>query len=371
VSIASDTPEPYDVDHSDKTRPHIIDTDVHETLTSTTKLLPYIDRQWRSYITDFRFTDGFVAGGNPYAYRGGNRMDWSRDFGPASESVEALRQHLFVEEKESLVILNGFFHVASIKAEYEFAAALASAYNDWQIAEWLDKEPRLRGSIHVTDHDPGAAVREIDRLGDHPQMVQVFLPTVTDRQYGEPHFHSIYEAARRHNLSVAFHHGSATQTVLGYSRYYAEWHVLAPPQAAMGQLTSLVCNGVLDKFDDLKFIFLECSLGWLPWAMRRLDQNIKECAPEVPWVKRLPSDSIRACVRMSTQPMGDVKPSDFVRLVEDVESDELFMFSSDYPHYDADGAVQTFPAAIGRQLQQAVLSGNAIKAYPRLEAVQL
>jgi uncharacterized protein len=344
----------------------VIDTDVHEVLRTADQLVPYMDEAWRSYITDYRFKDGFIAGGDPYVFRGGHRMDYSQEYGVAAESVEAMRLHLLEQARETVVIINGFFHVAAMRASYEFAAAAASAYNNWQIAEWLDKEPRLRGTIHVVAEDADAAVREIERLADHPQMVQIFLPSVTDRQYGHPHFHPIYEAAQRHNLPIVFHHGSETQTALGYTRYYGEWHTLAPAHAAQGQLASLVCNGVLDRFDGLNFIFLECSIGWMPWFLHRLDANVKECSAEMPWIKRLPSESIRANVRLSTQPMGDMKPSEYVRLIEDLGTNDMFMFSSDYPHYDADDALATFPDSIGAELQEAVLFRNALATYDRL-----
>ena len=36
--------------------------------------------------------------------------------------------------------------------------ALARATNDWQVAEWLDRDPRLRASIMLAPEDPVAAV---------------------------------------------------------------------------------------------------------------------------------------------------------------------------------------------------------------------
>ncbi|GAA4548293.1 amidohydrolase family protein [Pseudonocardia xishanensis] len=347
----------------------VIDSDVHERLSGTDVLLPYLAKPWHSYVTDYDFKSGYIKGGFPYALKGGDRLDWSTKYGPAAVSVEAMRHHLFEESDTSLAILNGFFHFSAMAASFEFATALASAYNDWQIAEWLDKEPRLRGSVHVVAADPASAVREIDRVAAHPGMVQVFMPTVGDRQYGDPYYHPIYEAAARHDLVVTFHHGAPTPTLLGYPRYFAEWHVLAAPQAAMSQLTSLVFNGVLDRFDGLKFLFLECSLGWLPWHMRRMDENLREFSTEVPWVRRLPSEAVRASVRLSTQPMGELKPSEYKRLVEELETDELFLFSSDYPHYDADDAAKTFPESLPDAMREAVLFRNALATFPRLSGV--
>ena len=42
---------------------------------------------------------------------------------------------------------------AGEQLDLERGAALASAINDWQTAEWLDPEPRLRASINVAYED--------------------------------------------------------------------------------------------------------------------------------------------------------------------------------------------------------------------------
>lgn len=96
------------------------------------------------------------------------------------------------------------------------------------------------------------AAREIDRLAEHPDVVQVFLPLINERQYGDPFYRPIFEAAAPNDLAVGFHHGSGTTTILGHPRNYIEWHTLAAPQSAMGQLTSLLFKGVSDLFRELR-----------------------------------------------------------------------------------------------------------------------
>jgi predicted TIM-barrel fold metal-dependent hydrolase len=277
-----------------------------------------------------------------------------------------MRKHLFEGEGISLAILNGFFYPSSIAGNFELAAALASAYNDWQIDNWLNKEPRLRGSIQIAVDDPEVAVREIDRIADHPQMVQVFLSLSSERQWGDPRYHPIYEAADRHGLAIAFHHSQVTRTLLGYPRHYIEWHTLAAPQAAMNQITSLIFNGVFDKFPNLKAAFLECGVAWVPWLMWRADQQYREVRVDVPWVKQLPSVYMRNNIRISTQPMSDVKPQYLTQLIEWTESDSMFMFSTDYPHYDADSVNHVLPKTLPEALRRRIRYQNAIETYPRL-----
>jgi predicted TIM-barrel fold metal-dependent hydrolase len=299
------------------------------------------------------------------------RQDWRLNDGTAGTDCGALASHLFDGEGISIAILNGFLHMSAWGMSWEYATALASAYNDWQIAEWLEREPRLRGSVHVVARDPVAAAREIDRVAAHPQIVQVFLPLVTDCQYGDPFFRPIYEAAVRNDLVVTFHHGAHTKTVLGYPRYHFEWHTLAAPQAAANQLLSLIANGTFEAFPTLKAVFLETGVAWLPWFMWRADLNYKESRHEVPWVRRLPSEHIRDNVRLSTQPLGDVTTRQLVEVVEMAQSDRIHMFSSDYPHYDADSPAQVLPQSLPDGLRRRISYQNALETYPRLRTESL
>jgi predicted TIM-barrel fold metal-dependent hydrolase len=341
----------------------LVDTDVHEAPRSMADLLPYVAPEWRETAA---LSPTIAPSAMPYRSLQGFRQDWLPDEGIAGSDLDALRRHLFAEEGVSVAILNGFFHVSALRGGFEYANAMASAYNDWQIEHWLEPEPRLRGSVHVVAHTPELAAREIDRVGKHDQIVQVFLPTVTDRQYGDPHYLPIFEAALRNDLVVAFHHGQHTQTVLGYPRYYVEWHMVAANQAAMSQLTSLLFNGVFDRLPDLKAVFLETGVAWIPWFSWRADQQYREARAEVPWVKRLPSEHLRERVRISTQPLGDLTPAQFAQVVELAGAEAMFVFSSDYPHYDADLARDVLPRTLPGELRDRVRYRNAVETYPRL-----
>ena len=341
----------------------LIDTDVHETLASIDLLLPYLAATWHAYTRAPFFMPG---GGIPYNTSPLSRREWELPDGTAGTDLAAMQEHLFDKEGVSIAILNGFFHASSMAAQHEFWTAAAAAYNDWQIEHWLERDDRLRGSVHVVAHDPRAAAREIDRVAEHPQIVQVFLPLVTDRQYGDPFYRPIFEAAVRNQLPVTFHHGGTTQTVLGWPRYYVEWHTFAAPQAGMNQLMSLICGGLFDKYSELKVVFLEAGVAWVPWFMGRADQQYREFRREVPWVKRLPSEHMRDSVRIATQPFGDITPRRFTEMVEMTESERMFLFATDYPHYDADSAKAILPRTLEEGLRRKIRCDNAIETYPRL-----
>ena len=348
----------------------LVDTDVHETLASHELLLPYLQPYWQRVMTQYQtqYLGSTTPSNFPYTppTPGAGRLDWVPADVPMASTVELLRRHLFDGEGVTTAILNGFFYPSSMVGNFELAAALAAAYNDWQVEHWLERDPRLCGSVHVVAADPQEAAREIDRVAAHPQIVQVFLPTVVDRQYGDPYYRPILQAAVRNGLAVALHHNQTTETVLGFPRYYFEWHTVAAPHAAQNQLLSLVANGVFDELPELRVVLLETGVAWLPWFMWRIDQQYREIRVDIPWVKRLPSEHLRDCVRIATQPMGDVKPAEFLRLIEMVDSERMYVFSTDYPHYDADSAEHVLPATLPAELRERIRYRNALETFPRL-----
>ncbi len=350
----------------------LIDTDVHEQppngLTMT-DLIPYIDPHWARYL---KGEGGLWLGvPKPLSYAApvpsmASRETWihdSREY--PSSKVENLVKDLIEGEGVTTPIINGsLFFPSTFPGEPEFAAAMAAAYNDWQIAEMLEREPRLCGSVHVAAQDPEHAAREIDRVAAHPRIVQVILPNLTNWEWGDPRFRPIWEAALRNDLIVAFHHGMTTNTVLGWPRYYIGWHSMAAPQAAMNQTMSLIVNGTFDRYPELRVSMLEAGVTWLPWLMWRLDAQFKELRSGTPWVKRLPSEHIRSNVRAATQPITEVTPGQFEKLIDLTQTQDVYVFSTDYPHFDADSG--DVLAGLGDELQAKIRYQNALDSYPRL-----
>jgi uncharacterized protein len=353
----------------------LIDSDVHEFPSKglgMQDLVPYIDPHWARYLTG---QGGLWLGApKPLSYAApvnsmASREDWVHDPTVYPSSVfENLVTDLIEGEGVTTPILSGpQVFPSTFPGEPDFACAMAAAYNDYQIAEWLEREPRLCGAVHIAAQEPQRAAREIDRVAEHPRIVQVILPLVTDKQWGDPFYRPIWEAAVRNKLAVAFHHGMMTSTLLGWPRYYIEWHTMAAPQAAQNQVMSLIVNGTFDKYPELKVVMLEGGVTWVQWLMWRLDAQYKELRANVPWVKRLPSEHIRNNVRASTQPMTEVTPDEFVKLVEMTETQGVYVFSTDYPHFDADSA--TVLAGLPDELRNRIRYQNALETYPRLKGL--
>src|SRR5215212_9716898 len=165
----------------------IIDVDVHHYVPSIRTLLPYLSRRWQSYVEESGF-QGPVGSPYPKGSPGASRLDaFPPAGGPAGSDLPFLREQLLDAWGIECAILNCLYNLWSVQNE-DFALALARAVNDWTVAEWLEKESRLRASIMVPINNPELAATEIDRLGDHPGFVQVLLPVRSDAPYGRRRF---------------------------------------------------------------------------------------------------------------------------------------------------------------------------------------
>jgi predicted TIM-barrel fold metal-dependent hydrolase len=129
----------------------------------------------------------------------------------------------------------------------------------------------------------------------------------------------------------------------------------------------MIAEGVFSKFPELKVVAIESGLTWLSGFIWRSDKTWKGVRPEVPWVTRAPSEIIRDHVRFTMQPIDAADEADAIaRLVDHIKSDQLFLFSTDYPHWQFDGD-DALPPGLPSELSRKILSENALATYPRLQ----
>ncbi|GAA3840293.1 amidohydrolase [[Pseudomonas] carboxydohydrogena] len=340
----------------------IIDTDVHESFSSLKDLVPYLPEPYKSWIANGAWR-GFSQ---PFAYTSpgnGNRADVKSADGSASVSdYRLMRDQLLDPYKLTHAVLTGYFYPTGLKLQYGLATALASAYNDYVLEHWISKDKRFLGSVQINARDPEAAAREIDRMAAHPQIRQVMLPVVDDIAYGHPMYRPIFAAAERNKMMVAFHHTTFAQGPYGMGLHYMERHCLIPI-SLMPQVISLIANGVFDAYPNLRFMILEGGFSWLPHVMWRMDREYRQGRVEIPWVKKLPSQHCRERLRLSTQPTEDISGEDWMKLIDLMGTDDLLVFSTDYPHFDFDDPNAAIPRSLPAGTRDKILWKNAAQFY--------
>ena len=349
-----------------RTKVPVIDTDIHIAPASERALDPFLPERWRRYRAQFGKL-GYWASGYPRANPNAARMDaWPPSGGPPGSDLPFLREQLLDAWGIEYGILNPL--VLGGARQLEYAAALARAINDWQIAEWLEPEPRLRASIVVPGEDGPLAAAEIDRLGGDRRFVQVLLLARTSEPLGRRRYWPLYEAAARHNLPIGIHFGGSGGhpiTGTGWPSFYLEDHA-GMAQSFQTQVISLVCEGVFEHFPTLDVVLIEGGFGWLPPLMWRLDASWRRLRDEVPHLQRPPSAYVRERFWLTTQPIEEPhRPQQFHQVLEQLDMNDHLMFATDYPHWDFDAPDQALPVRIAPELERKIMAENA-RAFYRL-----
>jgi len=332
----------------------VIDCDIHTPLPTVEALSPYLSEHWREYIRTSAFK-GAVDTAYPI-----NAPTTGQN-----STLESVQRDVLDAWGTEVGILNCTYAVDSLHNP-DTAAAMAAAVNDWLIAEWVAKDSRLRASMVVPTRVPEMGAQEIERLGGQPGFVQVLLPVRSEAPYGNRRYLPIFEAAARHGLVVSLQFGGSPgnpPTGSGWPSYYVEEYV-GMAQVFQTQVLSMIVEGVFDRFPTLRVALIEGGWTWLPSLMWRIDKDWKGLRREVPWNTRVPSQYIYERIRLSLQPIdAPPDPRHLLQMIEQLGSDDLLMFSTDYPHWHFDTPEQALPPGLPNKTRQKILYANAAAFY--------
>jgi predicted TIM-barrel fold metal-dependent hydrolase len=342
-----------------------IDCDIHNAPADNKTLGRYMSERWRRHHETYGgrgHAGAYYPRTSPNAARADSFPPSGR---PPGGDLDFLREQLLDFWGFEYGVLNPLLGAGG-QLNQEYSAVLATAINDWQIAEWTEPEPRLRASLVVNYEDGEFAAAEIHRLGDHPHFIQVLLPARASEPFGRRKYWPMYEAAVSHDLPVGMHFGGSGGgpiTGAGWPSFYIEDHA-GMPSSLETQVISLVCEGVFERFPTLKIVLIEGGFAWLPPLMWRLDRAWKKLKDEVPHLTRLPSEYIRQHFWITTQPMEEpTKPEQFHQLLAHLDMNDRLMFATDYPHWDFDAPDQALPVRLPLELERMIMADNARALY--------
>jgi predicted TIM-barrel fold metal-dependent hydrolase len=357
----------------------VVDCDIHNAPCSEPALLAYRPEPWRrrrgaggrldALVEARRETLGdrsYLGGEYPRATPRAARTDaWPPGGGPPASDLPFMREQLLDRYAIEYGVLTPMLG-AGEQLDLDRGAALASAINDWQVAEWLEPEPRLRASINVAYEDGDLSAREIHRVAPDPRFVQVLMLIRTAEPLGRRKYWPIYEAAVEHDLPVGIHFGGWSRgpiSGVGYGSFYLE-DTVGMATAFQDQLTSLVCEGVFERFPTLRIVLIEGGIAWLASLMWRLDRAWKLLRSEAPKLNRLPSEAIREHVWLTTQPIDEPpRGRDFPAMLEQIDMSDHILFATDYPHWDFDSPDRALPQSVKDPVRERIMRTNAHSLY--------
>jgi predicted TIM-barrel fold metal-dependent hydrolase len=304
-----------------------IDCDVHCGMPSFEVMSRYIPDHWEEYLRVLMH------------YREPSAVDatypsWPEMFSRKAGDVDLEEVRREVLSRSDAAILHCYYGVESLQHPY-LAPTFANAINRWLAEEWLDQDERLLAAAVVAPQFAPSAVEEIERIAEDRRFCEILVPARAAEPYGSQRFWPIWEAAAEHDLVVAITYGgvsiSPPTTVNWVSSFFEEYTVAT--LAFQSHLSSLVFCGVFERYPNLKFTISESGWTWLPAFLWRLDSGWKMSQIEVPWMREKPSTLVRRHFRFTTQPVDEPRtPEELDQILGQLESDELLMYGSDFPH---------------------------------------
>ena len=248
----------------------------------------------------------------------------------------------------------------------EVEVALSRAYNRWLIDHVISAEPRIKASLYLPFNDPPACERMIEELGDKPGVVGFCVTAPRYKGVWDNCYARTYAMLQERKLPLAFHSGfmwGGDRTMELCNRFIAV-HALGFTWYNVVHLTNWICNAMPERYPNLKVIWIESGLAWLPFLMQRLDNEYMMRSSEVPLLKKKPSDYMRD-MYYTTQPMEMVENRKALELTfELLKADTQLLYSSDYPHWDMDlpSTIYDLPF-LSEQQKRNILGGNAVRLF--------
>jgi len=330
----------------------LIDLDVHfhESLST---LSEYFDEPWRTRLqeggtyAEFGFGPGGGSGDRGVGGRVKREQDGERgdvvdtsypNAGMTPEEIPDGMEYLGVDQ--CLVLSHKLLGAGSYVADDERLGQLAKGSAEYMLDHVLDPSAGIYSALPVPYSDVDASLDLIERLGTEEAFRGIYMVTGgAEPPLGNRKYEPIYELAEEMGLPVVFHTGGSgldSYHTKGYSKFI-ETHTLGFLESNMSQLTSLLIQGIPEKFPDLKMVFLESGVFWVGALGQRLDTEYLKRQSEAPLLEQRPSDYIRDRFYFGTQPIENPRNPDHMEAaIEMLGGADSLMYASDYPHWDFD-----------------------------------
>lgn len=270
------------------------------------------------------------------------------------------------------------FHPSS-KKPLDLRYAATRAHNR-HMSDFCSDEDRLLGVGVVPLDDPTMAMAELE-FAINAGMKAIWVPhrAPFDRSPGHVDFDPFWRTLAESGTPFVLHvGGSPLQALKVWSNNgrgaVKDWmgggeNVRTKDAALMHQppetfISMLVMDGVFDRNPKLRGAAVELGAGWVPEMLRRLDWVAKIYGRVDESVRFERPPSVQLTEQMGFTPF----PHEDVANLVAQSNDELYLFSSDYPHVEGGrnpiGKFETTLAAESDRVKQNFYSENFLRLWP-------
>lgn len=245
--------------------------------------------------------------------------------------------------------------------DVERANDACRVYNDWFEGTY-GRKGRVRAMAAVNMADVDGAIAETRRAVAELGMVGITVPPYApDRHLDDPAFDPLWSTVQELGVPIGVHGGRSIHrphlNATGF-RSQARFYAMVHPFHQMYAMADLTLGGVLERFPDLKVVFLEAGIAWMPSYIERLDKALVSFTPETggDTLPRPPSEYLLSgnCWFSCEADEGGLAAA------IDALGEDQVVVASDYPHFDCE-----FPATGEHLVHASGLSERVIAKVGR------
>ena len=308
-----------------------------------------------------------LGAGNPgSAAPPGKKLAAARRASAGSQTLANVKERLQDLDKERIDIQylypSFLLHINSWR-DGILGNGVCRAYNTWLAKVCAEASDRLKGVGLVCLRDGEGAAREVKRIKDLGLAAVMINGTVGSNRLDHPEHEPFFAEANRLNVPIAVHFSLEFPAVSELFPHFFPNRVLAGIFPIMAGFTSVMCTGLMDRYPNLRFAFLEGGCTWVAAYLERMDdhfENPRYNARQV--ISRPPSEYFNSG-RIFFGCEGN--ESILARVVQELGEDKL-LYSSDYPHADRTEGTAAFLQQredVTTSAKRKVLEENARRFY--------
>jgi len=211
----------------------------------------------------------------------------------------------------------------------EWAVVVCRAYNNMMTDRYIEFDRRLGAVAILPLQDIEESAKELRRAVKKLHMAGgVLAPAGLPKPLGDTYFDPLYREAEKLGCPLAIHGAPSKGLGFDFFQSLIEARTLSHPFLQMIQLTSIILEGVLERFPKLTLASLEAGCQWIPFLMDRLDVEYGNRAPQAPLLKKKPSEYMRSGRIYFHAELWEAMLSYVIERI----GEDLILYASDYPH---------------------------------------
>ena len=169
----------------------------------------------------------------------------------------------------------------------EWAVVVCRAYNNMMADRYINFDRRLGAVAVLPLQDIEESAKELRRAVTELHMVGgVLAPAGFPKPLGDTYFDPLYREAEALGCPLGIHGAPSKGLGFDFFRSLIEARTLSHPFLQMIELTSIIFEGVLERFPRLILAALEAGCQWIPFLMDRMDMEYGHRSPQAPLLKK-------------------------------------------------------------------------------------